>query len=549
MPRSLASLLREEIAGLVGEEGRYLDMAAQLAVYRCSCGVPHHEWPDGRDHAGHYPVRAEILPRVYGGRYDQVRRRYDAAPATDVLEVPCHDGQLPVLLFAEPGILRVLALGTPGAGKTTCAVIRGVMQALDHPGTQGALVAPVSDRRDVLVEKFQELVPAHWVADQLPKGKGYVLKNDSTIWILSAKRASKQYGNPLQGRDWDWAVVDESQNVEDDSHREIAARGRRAGKRYQIIETATNAPLPAFRVRKERSFKGRAHNRLIRFTGYQNPWVEPEFWRQMKAEHSDRDFREFYLAEDVAPERLVYPRFSYASHICPRGQVPAWADEVTRRRWGRLVDVTEKITAEWSYDRPSRWILAQDFGVLVNATIALKAYQAENGDRLWWCCFEHTGQHTDLHAQSLRQYFDPDECVVVGDPHMNSKESDKSDYHIFEAAGWFIRPAVHGKISVKHRLAMLNALLEDAAGVRRLFVDCDTAGVEKCPMLVRALLTSEMNDMGGDAVRKNGMQDMTHWPSAVAFGVFPWERVRGHGTVRTLGAGEGKPGVKRWWEE
>lgn len=549
MSRSERSLLREQIRSLLRADGRFVDMGAQLRVWRCTCGVAHREYArggsrHGQRHEGE-AAPAELLPTVYGGRYDRLLRRYVGVPE-QVREMKCHPGQVEVLTMDTTGILRVLALGSPGAGKTFAAVTRSLLMALARPNSTGGLIAPTNDRRQILWQAFLELVePAGWLEDVSTTRKEITLVNRVIVQILAAKSSSKQYGNPLQGRSFDWAVVDESQNVDDEAHVEIAARGRRASKTFVIIETATNAQVPAFRVRLEH-FKTNAQYRRINFTGYENPWIAPEWWERLRGDMSEREFREKVLAEDVPAEMLVYPRFQLAKTVAPRGVVPAWVSDIQRRQWGKLRDVTEQLTYE-RFGRAAKYIIAQDFGVLVNAAEVLKAYRAANGDLLWWVIDEVTsGGATDIHARKLLQYYDSDDVLVVADPHFNSKEADKSDYNIMRGEGLDVRPAATGTISKKHRIAMVNALLEDATGRRRLFIDCDANGTPRCRMLTRSFLTSQYNDHGEpEKERKAGLSDPSHWTSAVGFGVFPWERTTSGGSVEYVGPGAFQ---KRRWD-
>lgn len=555
MPRSKKTLLKEQLQSLLRAGDRHVDTAIQFRVYRCSCGVAHADWPKGKDHGKHQARPAETIGPVYGQRYDRLLRKY-VAPASSVYEVKVHEGQAQLVTLSgldaydrpidERGVLRVLALGSPGAGKTMGAVALALRLACERPNSTGGLIGPTNDRRKILWDSFLEICPPAWVEDVSVTRKEIRLVNGNVIQVLAAKSPSQQFGSPLQGRSFDWCVVDESQNVTDESHTEIATRGRRAGSAYRIIETATNQQIPSFRVRLA-EFKQNPQYRRINFTGYQNPWVEPEWWQKMRGEMSERDFREKILAEDVPPERLVYPRFNLSKHVARRGFVPGWFSDIERKRLGELKDVTEHLTYE-RFNKASRYVIAQDFGVLINAAEVLKCYQARTGDRFWWAVDEITsGGGTDLHAYKLRNYYDPEECVVIADPHFNSKESDKSDYNIMREMGWDVYPATHGRISVKHRVAMFNALLEDAEGKTRFFIDCDEHGAHRCPRLVQSLISSQMNELGeAEKDKKNGASDPSHWPSAVQFGLFHWERSRGNADIRVLSPGDGK---KKWWEE
>ena len=505
MPASNKTLLKERIRRLSRESDRYVDIAAQLRVYR-------------RNVADTAAEPAELLPRIYGGRYDRLARKY-VGPAEKVTEISCHAGQVPLLTFAEPGVARVLALGAPGGGKTFAAIRKALLCALDRANSIGGIVAPTNDRRQIVWRDFLELVePLGWIEEVKQTAKEIVLVNRTVVQILAAKRPSVQQGNPLQGRSWDWCVVDESQNVDDDTQVEIDTRGRRAGTKYVVFETATNAQVPSFRVRLEKYKANPILHRILRYEGKDNPWTERAYWERLKGLMSEREYREKILAQDVPPELLVYPRFSFAETVRP---VPAG-----------LRDITPLITAD-RFQRPAKYIIAQDFGVLVNASIVLKAYAGPGGveDRLWWAIDEITSYQTgaDLHARMILQGYDPDEVLVVADPHFNSKEADKSDYQMFRNEGLTIQPAAFGQIPKKHRISMVNTLLEDAAGKRRVFVACDSNKNPACRKLVQSFMSLQYSDNGVAEADKKDLRDMTHWTCALGYGLYPWERFRGGG--------------------
>lgn len=538
MPRSQKSLLKELIAAKLRRDDRFVDVGAQLRVWRCNCNRDHIDYRPGEPHSGD-AAPAELLDRVYGGRYDRLLRRYVGPPRT-ITELKCHPGQVEILTMDTTGLLRVLALGSPGAGKTFAAITRALVMALDRPNSTGGLIAPTGDRRQILWDGFLEIAqPLGWVESVSTTKKSITLVNRVVVQILAAKSSSRQYGSPLQGRSFEWAVVDESQNVDDEAHEEIATRGRRAGRKYIIFETATNGQIPAFRIRLEQ-FKANPLYKRISFTGFENPWVDPEYWSIIRGDMSDRSFREKVLAEDVPPERLTYHRFRYTDNGDKTG-----CNVMPRPTVGR--DITEEIT-EQRFHRRARYIIGQDFGVLVNASIVLKAYAGKNGERFWWAIDEITSGHdSEDHAARILRFYDPDDVLIVADPHFNSKESDKSDYSLFQQAGLTIVPSVYGKISVKHRVAMFNRLLCDNQGKRRFFIDCDDQRRPKCKQLAQSLLISQLNEFGEpEKERKTGISDPSHWPSAVQFGIFPWEKILGTDAVKVVTSASQRK--HEWWE-
>lgn len=506
MPRSERTLARDKLRKLLDPANRFIDLGVQLRV--------HQRGKDGAEPGA-------LLPRVYGGRYDRIAREY-VGPPERIVEVSCHAGQVPLLTFDEPGVARVLALGAPGGGKTFAIIRRALLNGLSLPNSIGGLVAPTGDRRQILWRDFIELVePLGWIDDVSFTRKEIILANGAVVQVLAAKKSSNQYGSPLQGRSWHWACVDESQNVDDESQLEIDTRGRRAGTKYVVFETATNAQVPSFRVRLEQ-YKASPVHRILRYSGQENPWVEPEYWERLRKLMSDRDYREKILAEDVPPELLIYPRFSFKETLRPLPNLP---------------DITQRVTNE-RYGEPFKYIVAQDFGVLVTASIVLRCFGGPKGERLWWAVDEITsyqGVTADLHARKLLGRYSVEDFLVVADPHFNSKDADKSDYNLFRREGLKIVPAATGKISKKHRIAMLNTLLEDASGVRRFFIACDNNRNPECKKLAESFMTLQYNEAGEPEKDKKDYRDRTHWSVAAGYGVFPWERILGGQEVRALG--------------
>src|SRR5688572_8120225 len=137
MSRAKRTELIEKISQRLNPASALVDMGLQFEVWRCTCGKPHETWPKSVAHE-HKPEPAEVLPEIYGGTYNRILRRY-VAPSAAPRKVACHDGQVEILTLNTEGLLRVLALGSPGAGKTFCAVRRALRMALDRPNTTGGL--------------------------------------------------------------------------------------------------------------------------------------------------------------------------------------------------------------------------------------------------------------------------------------------------------------------------------------------------------------------------------------------------------------------------
>ncbi len=514
-------------------------MGARLRLYECSCGRPHAP-PNAKskDEAQRYlrelqgevhvPRPGRLLPRVYGGRYDKRLRRYVGRPEK-IEEISCHSGQLPLLAFDGEHVKRLLALGSPGAGKTFAALRYALLEALKWPNTNGALIAAIGDRRQILWDEFLGLVePLGWVESVALQRKQIRLVNGVRVDVLAAKAGSRQTGNPLQGRSWDWVVVDESQNVDDRAHREIAARGRRNAKRFRIIETATNDQHGPFVLRKKK-FGTKKNWHMLRLTGFQNPWVDPEWWIEfLRGEMDEREYVQFVLGEDVPPELLLYHGFNYDRHL---GPIPKGAR-----------DVTAEVVYE-TFRRPGvQWIGCQDFGALVTCTEFMQCWEVlapnptgpgSKAKRKWVVRGELTsgpGVTADIHARRVLAMVPTESLIVIADPHVNTADTDKSDYRLSEGEGMHIVRASHQAIKREHRYAMMNVLFRED----QILIETDDSGAPKAPRLVESLLQMQRNELGQGERDKKDKNDKSHWPAALGYGLFPFEKIRGATMLRAL---------------
>ncbi len=515
MGQSQLEKLKAKVRAKWDPAKRYVPMWAQLRVWR--------RGPNGK------AAPAELLKRQYGGLFDRRRGQYipGATPAPgEVHEIPVHPGQLPVVLHPG-GKMRVMVFGGPGSGKTRAVAIWLVLQALQFPGSSPKKlrvfghVGATAERKLRMWEAHHEIVPASWI-DYASENDGEVLWASHVMHdFRAAKEPSAAIGTPIQGVSWWKAGVDETQNVGDRAQRDIDERGRNAGVGYQVMETATNVDyLPAFIARRE-SYKHSPRKEVIRLNPMDNPWVELAYWERFRSEYSEREFRQRILSEDVPPERLVYAAFSYSENVRHR---PAEDDK-------NYKDITSDLLED-KWDLPRPFLVGQDFGVLTNASEILKAYKhLPTGETHWWVVDELTsGSYigTEGHARMLVKHLEgAEKFVVSADPHVNTKDTDRSDFHMFERHAIEVKRAGPPPIRVKHRVSMLNALFCDANGRRRLFVDATEDGRPRAPRLVESLLSMELDDLGrAESVRKD-KKDPTHWPAALAYGVFPWEKLRG----------------------
>ena len=519
MPRSQRTELLEKIKAILSPGGgtREVDCAVQLQVWRRK--------GDGD------PYPSELLPRVYGGRYDRLLRRFvGPAGAPKVLRV--HEGQAELILAALDGTHRhVLALGAPGGGKTLGAVAVAVCLACLTANDLGGVIAPTQKRLLIVWRDFLRVAKPLGLIDQVREATHEVRFNNRTwVQFLAAKRPDERTGTPLQGWSWSWVVPDESQSNSDDVMDEIEYRGRRVGDRYRVIETATNAQIGVFQRRLARYKCDPATYHIIRYAGEKNVFVPTSHWKQLARVLSKREYAVKVLCEDLPPENLLYPAFDLGKNLHPRPQVGT--------------DITAKLVADRYGVEDRRWIVGQDFGVLRTVSIFLKCY-LEHGQRIWYACDEITsyeGTTAQMHARKILDRYNKNELIVLPDPHINTADVDKSDYAAFRTEGLIVKlPVAPGKkISIRHRVAMLNGLLCNADGAHRFFVECDEGSLRnpRCPKLVDAFMGHTVPEDGCLRQTRKDYRDLSHWPDAAGYGLFPFERLSAGAAVQLLGLTE-----------
>jgi hypothetical protein len=464
---------------------------------------------------------AELLPRIYGGLYDPILAGYveGAVPKPgQVVEISCHPGQIEFLTYDKKK-LRVLLLGGPGSGKSEAAVRKHLMRRLDRCHSTGGMVGATAPRVKLLWDMLLAVIePLGWLASKQEADGVIGLVNGSRSVFKTGQAPSKRVGTSIQGQTWDDADVDETQNVPDRAQNDIDERGRTAGEDYSVSETATLVDeLPSFII-KLKEYEDHPDREILTIDPLENSFIEEFHWERLKRKYTARQWRRRILSDYKIPsDKKVYANFSYTENIRPRPH----PDEV---------DYTE-ITREKArrFDRECPFIIGHDFGVRTSASEVLKAYRHNpTGQTHWWVVGElTTGEYlgTEGHARRLVKAYSVDDFVVSADPHINTKDTDKSDYNIFRRYEIDVHRAFAGRIAVRHRIGMLNALFGDADSPRRLFVDCDERHRPVSPRLVESLETMEYDEHGNpEAVRKDA-SDPTHWPAALGYGLFPWEKI------------------------
>lgn len=519
--RSPRKVYLERIAALCDDSNRYVDCAVKVRVWR--------RGPDGN------AKPAELLPKAYGGVYDRFAARYDRSRKPEhVVELKVHAGQLPVLeRIGRKGLRRVLALGAPGGGKTMAIVVVAIILGVRRPNAMIGVVAPTDARLLIVWRKLLELLEPAGLLASAPsiRRKEIKLVNGTVFQCRSAARRSTSSGSPLAGLDWHDAVEDEQQDQDDQDQIEVDAR-LRINADGQVFSSATNVARHQFQLRIQRYEASGAHE-VQRFSGPDNAFTSLDHWEALKRDWSPEDYDRYVRCLDVPREGRVFPRFSYAESCAT---LPAPVGDITARL------VLDKFKTARDY------IIGWDPGVIASVSVILKAYapsqpgfngQLRSGtvhadDRHWYVLDEVTTRDatTEHHARDLTAWLlargiPLDRCIVIGDPHEN-KEADESDYIQMRAAGFLVKPSNYGnQIHRKHRISMTNALIKDAAEVRRLFLAKSPAGTPYAQKTAECLGHLMYRDNGEIDYQHKTARNLAHWGEALGYGVFPWEQYRG----------------------
>lgn len=503
--RSPRRAIIEKIRDLCDTTNRYVDTACKVSLYKRS--------PDG------LAAKEYTLPRAYGGVYDRFSSKYDTKRTPQKLvKLKIHKGQLPLVSEIGSPVRRILCLGSPGGGKSMGIITVAVILSLRRANGIGGVVAPTRQRMDIVWKKFLDIVqPAGLVADISLVDSEIKLTNGTLIQFRAAARRSAATGSPIAGLDWHWAVEDEQQDIDDDSLREVDARGR-INKDYQVFSSATNEAKHEFQMRLA-EYEKAGSKRVLRFSGPDNCFTPMEHWEALRRDWSQEDYDRYINCLDIPKEGRVYPQFSYADHTAqyPKG----------------MKDITKEVTYA-RYRVGYSWVVGWDPGQVTSASVILKCFSAGRDERHWYVVDELTTRDasTEWHAKDLANWFtkrgvDITEVLVLGDPHEN-KDTDKSDYIAMGAAGFHCKRSNSGfKIERKHRISMVNALLRDSNKRKRLFLVAGESGPPKAAKLAECLGHLMYAKNGEIDFKGKTIANIAHWGDAMGYALYPFEQMRG----------------------
>jgi len=438
------------------------------------------------------------------------------------------------LLLQQEGAPKVLCFGGMGAGKTRTLAPWLLLRALELTGLGVELggTAPTHERLGMLVEALGELMPASWFTYRA-KDRLFLLRNGVRIRLVATTPRSAALGSPIQGWSWAACVSDEIQDSMG-ADADIEARGRKAPKGvYRRFCTATQKESPEWRTFRDRK-KSTGNWAVERLEGSSNAFVWPAYWESLRDEYDDRTYRRLVLAQDVGPERAVYPSWSRDDNLRPVPQVGA--RDITHARVG------------------AHGLVGHDPGTLQDVSLLLKCYSVRGEDH-WYVVDEITTHQTtaEEHVAVVRKRLqerwdlqwpgeDEQKVLVRCDPQGDSdNKTDRSVYTTWRLAGFAIKSAAYtpkgqpkGRVPKDAGIEMVCRLLCSASGKRRLFIACDDKRTPAAPKLVEAIELSERDEGGKAESKVKGKTDFSHWPAALRYALWPYERTRDlHGMRQT----------------
>jgi hypothetical protein len=548
--------IRNELSEAVEGRDRYVDAGIHLQVVVAD--------PDGEVLVPNAPRLRVLREHRFGGIIDtRARPAYRCGPSRDPVQWYCSEDQEPIILHRDEQPLGQLVYGSEGAGKTTALAMWHALRWLEHlgEGREGLQTAPIGARLELVRAEMVKLWRPSWyrykVADEI-----FEMCDGSLIRMISTYRQSEAVGSPVQGFNSSWAGVDEAQD-QVEVHEDIESRGRSArivdGEvRYKQLRTATAKDNSAWRTLRDKLLSGRLPDGRMLWIRRsldikRSPFIAPSFLIQKRQSMSAREFRRRYDAVDLPPELATYPAWS-REHNLIRVPSVGWEDvtALELERWG-----------------PNLTLAAgHDPGSLFNVTLLAKAYVPNGRIRdymagrtsgrviyapRWVIRGEVTSEQStterhivdllevvrgrwnanllDRHGRPVRH---GPQVFVRADPYGNNEtRPDRSVYTLFRNAGIKIEPAAYsvegsgpGRVDKDAGIEVVNTLLCSAAAERRLYIELDEYGAPVAPKLVEAFESQERDHRGKAETQRKDVKDLSHWPSALRYLLWPIERPR-----------------------
>ncbi len=527
--RQERAILTDRVAEYAADvsSGRFVDIGVTLHTVIAD--------PDGEHLLEGKPRLRIIHSRTYGGMLD-TKRGCIVGPSRAPTTWYCSRDQEAVILHRDDEPLGQLVYGSEGSGKSTALAMWMYFRWLEMLGESREIgcAAPTEKRIKMVQDEMFRLWPKRWWRYKTAQ-KLLRLVDGTRVQFVSTTQTSAKGGSPVQGYNWSAAAQDELQDqvgVFDD----IGSRGRAAKDgRYKQIGSCTAKEDPQFRALRDRILAALDPAGLpywIKRTMLiaASPFISQDFIDSKRAIWTERELRRRFGAEDLPPESMLY--FNWSREHCLR-PIPLGAKKIT------------SIVLRAKTGNPRHALLAgHDPGVAKSATIFLDAYQLpKQADPVWWVRGEIFGKHQTTEqsglaivagARKLGSNVRPDAEIVHVRAMPVGQSEDKPDqdlYRIFKRCGLDVRAAQFkkdgtgtGHISIEARVDMVNRLLLDASGRRRLFVECDDKRQPVAPKLVEGFESLERDHEGRAETGPKDETDKTDSPCALGYALWPFEK-------------------------
>lgn len=539
--------VERQIEADADETDRYVDMGVTLTVVEMD-----RERANAMERAGGWlpdvPPTKIIRAHHLGGMLDTWKGEI-VGPSVNPRQWRCSPLQEPLILHDDDTPLWLLVQGSEGGGKTTTGAMWLYMRALEHVGTEREIgvTAPVTKRLGHVKKAIRKLWDPKWYRWK-ERDQAYQLRAGPIIQLVSAHQQSEDEGSPIQGANWVACLSDELQDHYERND-DINSRGRDApGKRYKRLCTSTFKDSSEWRNFRDVASKVKTW-RFAKLLGLESPFQWPGWWETIRTGGiTSREWQRRFLAMDVGPEAQLYHCWSRKLADGSPGNlrpIPLGAEDVTAQvmaPWGRNISV----------------LVGHDPGKRQHVSMFLKAYRfaddARRGDLRprWFVVDEVTTPDATLDAHVAdvlkrvrgrwkcnllnfdgRPSAESPQVLVRIDPHTRSSNAHPGQdfYTIWRKAGFVAKAAAYkpnstdpAQILRESRFNMMNALLCDVDGTRRLFIACDDAGGIAAPHLVKALESMERNAAGEGEADAKDANDLSHWPAAVGYALWQIER-------------------------
>lgn len=530
---------------------RYVDLSAVVRVVE----------RDGDTMVNGRPKLRVLRDHVRGGLFDTLTKKW-AGPALNPVVLTCSVHQEAAILHEETEAVGMWLQGGKGSGKSTAGCYWLTLQIIKHAPhpLQGAgVTAPTDGRMEAILkilvgpkgkngERKNGLWPHAWYAWR-EGDRVAVMASGLSIDFVSGHVSNASEGSRIQGQNWGFSLNDEIQDYHSQDI-EIVMRGRAAwNSRYERCATATPKPHPAYRQFRDRIHSNATDWKVWHLRGPDSPFVGKEQWERVARTTTADQYAREALGEDTPSENRTYLQWDREQNLRPLQEVPRWTDVTARE--------LEK------YGRGFSVLVGTDPGRRHNVSILLKAYQppipavtrANPQPRIplpaWFVVGEVTTtlSEPEHHCRALLDVLrkqwgcniggDGPRALVRMDPMAkgpnDTKHPDQRVYRVFEsfglytkAAAYRVRSTAHSWVPIEARISMVNILMCNSVGERRLFIACDHAKTPAAPRLVSSIEQQE-RDGNYDAEkegRKGQESDISHWTAALGYALWSVEKGR-----------------------